>query len=467
MPRDSGHLSSAADEIRSRRVSAVELVSACVEAAQRSQDRINAFTRILGDEALWGARRIDDALARGDDPGPLAGVPIVVKDLIDQAGIPTTSGSSFPVAPATTTAPAIARLEAAGAIVIGRTGLHEFAFGFSSENHWFGPVRNPWDPATSPGGSSGGSAAAVAAGVVAAALGTDTGGSVRVPAALCGVVGLKVSHGRVPLTGVFPLAPSFDTVGPIAASVADAGLLYETMAGHDPADPWSLPAPRRGVPDARAVAGVRFGIPRPWVDRPVDPDVASAWRHFLAAVSDAGAEIVEFTLPEFEFPGLVTEAMYPEVAAIHRKRFAVAPERYGDEVRSRIALTLDADMNGYLEGMAWRRRMREAAVAAMQTCDVLVTPSVAAMRKVIGVDTIDIGGAQVNYRGALSCFSSLVNQTGLPALSMPVAMPGSPPPSIQVIGPMWSEAELLGLGLGLEAAGIVAVATPPETLHPA
>jgi len=175
--------------------------------------------------------------------GALAGVPIALKDLIDHAGRPNTAGSSYPAITPDASAPAVARLEAADAVIIGRTGLHEYAFGFSSENHWFGPVRNPWDLDLSPGGSSGGSAAAVAAGLAAGALGTDTGGSVRVPAALCGVVGLKVTHGRVPLRGVFPLGPSIDTVGPIGRSVVDIARLYETIAGFDPGDPWSAPRP--------------------------------------------------------------------------------------------------------------------------------------------------------------------------------------------------------------------------------
>ncbi len=164
--------------------------------------------------------------------------------------------------------------------------------------------------------------------------------------------------------------------------------------------------------------------------------------------------MVDIDVAELDFPGLVTEAMYPEVAAVHRRRFADAPESYGPEVRARIAAALEADMDGYLAGLAWRRRIRMAAEEAMGSCDVLVTPSVAALRKTIGVDTIEIAGRDVGYRVALSCFSALVNQMGLPALSMPVAIPGSPPPSVQMIGPMWSEHRLLELGSALEAASI-------------
>ncbi len=459
---DSGaHVASVAADVRHGRRSALEITTETLDRISVSQNRLNAFTSIMGEPALRRAAMIDEQVAAGQDPGPLAGVPIAVKDLIDQAGIATTNGSSFPTERAKTTAPCVARLERVGAVVVGRTGLHEYAFGFSSENHWFGPVRNPWDPSTSPGGSSGGSGAAVAAGLVPVALGTDTGGSVRVPAALCGVVGLKVTHGRVPLTGVTPLAASLDTVGPLGRSVADAATAYGAIAGHDASDPWSLPRPVELPGTPASLTGLRFGVPEQWVDRPLSTEVAEGWAAFRTMASDAGVEVVGIDLPEWTFPGLVTESMYPEVAAVHRRAFAATPERYGPEVRERIALALEADMDGYLQGLAWRRRMRSTATEALRACDVLVTPSVAALRKPIGIDTIEIEGEAVGYRLALSCFSALVNQTGLPALSVPLAIPGTPPPSVQLIGRAWSEHRLLEIGLALEEAGIVAVPRPP------
>jgi aspartyl-tRNA(Asn)/glutamyl-tRNA(Gln) amidotransferase subunit A len=210
--------------VGSGEVTATEVVAAYLEAIGRSGE-LNAFTQVDAEGALAAAAGLDQRRAAGTLPGLLAGVPVALKDIIDQAGRPTTCGSSFYWRQAETSATVAQRLEAAGAVIVGRTGLHEFAFGFSSENPWWGPVRNPWDPTTSPGGSSGGSAAAVAAGLAPVGIGTDTGGSVRVPAALCGLVGLKVTHGRVPLTGVFPLAPSLDTVGPLATTVADPALV--------------------------------------------------------------------------------------------------------------------------------------------------------------------------------------------------------------------------------------------------
>jgi aspartyl-tRNA(Asn)/glutamyl-tRNA(Gln) amidotransferase subunit A len=354
----------------------------------------------------------------------------------------------------------VSRLERAGAIVAGRTNLHEFAFGFSSENPWFGPVRNPWDTATSPGGSSGGSAAAVAAGLVPAAIGTDTGGSVRVPAALCGVVGLKVTHGRIPLTGVYPLAASLDTVGPLATTVGDAALLYAAMAGHDPADPWSGRRPVRSAGAPPEPSALRFVVPHPWVDRSVTPEVAAGWEWFRSALASLGATVVDREIPEIDFPGMVSEAMYPEVAAVHRRRFAEHPEGYGPEVRRRVELAVAAEVDPYLDGLAWRRRMREAARSALATADALITPAVAAHRKIIGVDTVEVGGEDVSYRGPLSAFSALVNHMGLPALALPLAADGSPPPSAQLIGNAWDEHRLLAMGVALEAAGVSAVRRP-------
>lgn len=460
----SGPVAAIAAQVRSGARTAVAVVSERLDRIAAAQPSLNAFTVVTADDALAAATRIDASVAGGDDPGPLAGVPVAVKDIIDQAGIATTCGASFPATPAETTAPAVSRLERAGAVMVGRTNLHEFAFGFSSENHWFGPVRNPWDTTTSAGGSSGGSAAAVAAGLVPAALGTDTGGSVRVPAALCGVVGLKVTHGRIPLGGVYPLAASLDTVGPLATTVGDAALLYTAMAGHDPADPWSSrrPVPTPGSPPAPSE--LRFLVPHPWVDRAVTPEVTAGWEWFRTALEALGATVVDGEIPEIDFPGMVTEAMYPEVAAVHRRRLAEHPEQYGPEVRRRVELAVAAEMDPYLDGLAWRRRMRDAARDALASHDALITPAVAAQRKIIGVDTIDMGGEPVSYRGPLSAFSALVNHMGLPALSLPLAAGGSPPPSVQLIGDAWGEHRLLAVGMALEAAGVSSVRRPPMSV---
>ena len=256
-----------------------EPITTAIEMAHA--DQLNAFMEI--DESAADIQPV---------MGQLAGVPIAVKDIIHHAGHTTTCGSKFYRHAATDSATVIKRLEAAGAVIMGRTGLHEFAFGFSSENPWHGAVLNPWNRSTSPGGSSGGSAAAVAAGIVPVALGTDTGGSIRVPAGLCGIYGLKSTHGRVPITGVFPLIESLDTVGAFATNIGDLAATYRVLAGYDNADPWSVPDSVAVPRPISRLGGLRVGIPQPWVDSaPMEPDVRRAFDHAVAALEGIGASV--------------------------------------------------------------------------------------------------------------------------------------------------------------------------------
>ena len=425
-------------------------------------DDLNCFITADAD-ALTRARDLDAIVERGGDPGVLAGVPVALKDIVDHAGRVTTAGSSFYRHNATRSAPVVQRLEDAGAVIVGRTGLHEFALGFSSENDWFGPIRNPWDPSTSPGGSSGGSAAAVAAGIVPIALGTDTGGSIRVPAALCGCVGLKVTHGRVPLTGVFPLAPSRDTVGPIATTVADAAVAYLVMAGDDPADPWSHPGPV-SVPDGPvSLTGLRIGIPHPWVDRPLAPEVASAWHDIRVGLNGAGAKLVDLDTPMFD-PRTMPRAVFAELAVVHREWYSMHPEKYGNAIRERVGLDMNHTADAVAGAWTWRQSLVGAFERALEGVDVLLTPTTPTRRKAIGEDLVAAGAAPEPHRPALSWFTSLVNHAGLPALALPLIATATegPPVSIQVIGPAWSEQLLLGIGLGLEEIGLVGFKTPPR-----
>ena len=455
-------VSAIATAVSAGSIRATDIVTQFLERCDAAQDRINAYTLIDHDGALRAAAAVDARIDSGDRIGPLAGVPIALKDLIDQEGRPTTAGSSYPATLARANATVVARLEQAGAVIIGRTGLHEYAFGFSSENHWFGPVRNPWNRDLSPGGSSGGSAAAVSAGLAAAAIGTDTGGSVRVPAALCGVVGLKVTHGRVPLTGVFPLAPSLDTVGPLSRNSIDAALIYTAMAGYDPADPWSSPQPVLEPGDPPPPGSVVIGIPHPWVDLPQTDAVAASFAAARSDLREAGFRIVDLDLPELKPSVEIEHIAYPEVAAVHDERWHRHPETYGPDVSARLSEVFDQDPRNYVAAQQWRARIRNVAQAALLECDVLLTPSVAAMVKPIGDENIEVAGKQVSYRPPLSRFSALVNHTGLPALSLPLDMPGIPPPSIQLIGPRWGEHRLLEIGATLEKVGLSRYRQPSE-----
>ena len=446
--------------IRMRVITVRELVTAYLDRSEASQDELNAYTLIDRHQALLRAELIDRRLFGGEPAGPLTGVTVGLKDLIDQKGLPTTAGSSFYRHVPNRSATVVERLEAAGAVIIGRTGLHEFAFGFSSENHWFGPVRNPWDPETSPGGSSGGSAVAVAAGLSAIAIGTDTGGSVRVPAALCGVVGLKVTHGRVSLAGVFPLAPSLDTVGPLTRTVGDAALAYQAIAGHDPADPHSVVEPVTAPDPEAGVTGLRVGVPHPWVDQPVDPALRAAFAAAVGRLAALGAEIRHLEDPFVQPPGRITEAAYSEVAMVHGKWFPSRADEYGPEVADRLGPAMAVTVAAGVEARRWREQLREHTFDLFRDCDVLITPAVAAMHKRIGVDELVVDGVSMGYRQALSAFSALVNHAGHPALVVPLREEGDPPPAIQLIGPDWSEHRLLEIGRALELAGVVGFRPP-------
>lgn len=448
-------------QVRSGRISAAAVAASAVESLVASQPQLNAFTSWDAQGAIRRAEAIDRLVEQGKDPGPLAGVPVGIKDLIDDAGTVNTAGSQFFSEPSASSAEVVRRLGRAGAVILGRTGLHEFAFGFTSENPWFGPVRNPWDTSTSPGGSSGGSGAAVAAGVVPLALGTDTGGSVRVPAALCGVMGLKVTHGRASTTGVFPLAPSLDTVGPIARTVADLTASYAAIAGDDPLDPWSRPVL---VDAARPLSldGLRFGVVRQWMSHPMTDDVGAGFEVFLAAVRETGATVIDVDREVLAAVDAVYRSIGPEVLTVHGERFASHPEMYGPDVAARLRTADDGTSQDVLDAVRWGSAASAAIARLCATeVDVLVCPTVGAMHKTIGEDDITVDGEQVHHRQVLSPFTAPLNRAGVPALALPIAGTGEPPVSVQLVAPKWQEARLLSVGAALEGAGAVSSPEPP------
>ena len=451
-----------ANAVQSGERSAVETVEAALSAAEAAQARLNIFTSIDRSGAIARAEALDIRIGAGERVGPLAGVPIGLKDLIDQAGLPNTSGAAFEPPVPSSSATVVERLEAAGAVIIGRTGLHEFAFGFTSENPHFGPVRNPWDPTLSPGGSSGGSAAAVAAGIVPAAIGTDTGGSVRVPAALCGVVGLKVTHGRVPLTGVTPLAPSLDTVGPITRTVGDAVAVYSAMAGDDEADPWSAPRPVESVGEPRNPAGISIGIPKQWMLAPTDRPTRDAFQAVVARLVEAGASVETVDDPGLAITEVAGLASSGEILSVHRDRWESDPDRYGRDVAARLANAQSVDLDTMVDVVAWDAGARHALDRLFRHFDILITPTVGSTRKVIGEADIEIDGERIFHRTVIAQNTWPINRVGNPALALPIESGATPPASLQLIGPRWGEAGLLEIGLGLESAGIVGVGRPPS-----
>jgi aspartyl-tRNA(Asn)/glutamyl-tRNA(Gln) amidotransferase subunit A len=413
-----------------------ERVVEALDKADDAQTTLNIFTHLDHEAAL--ERAADADLLNG----ALAGVPVGIKDLIDHQGRVTTAGSAFYRHEAERSSPVVSRLEGAGAVVIGRTGLHEFAFGFSSENPHFGPVRNPWDPDTSPGGSSGGSAAAVAAGITPVAIGTDTGGSVRVPAALCGCFGLKVTHGRIPLDGVFPLATSVDTVGPLADSIEAIDNTYRVMSG-DTAD------------ESRET--LRFGVPEPWVSAaPMDSDVAGAFEETVRMLEGLGHRVTDIEMPGVLPAPELIDAIAGEVADVHRQ-FREDGLPYGEDVAKRVDDCLDTDPERIDAGRAWQAMIRRRFTNAFEGVDLIITPTTPVMRKIIGEDMI----GDRHYRAVLSWFTALVNHALLPAIALPLAGTGAPPVSLQAIGQLGSETSLIDFGRTLEEDGLVGFIPAP------
>lgn len=421
---------------------ATERVKIALERAHSTKATINAFISLDDERALERAASIDRRLARGEDVGPLAGIPIAVKDLIDHEGRVTTCGSAFYKETPTVSAECVERLENAGAIIVGKANLHEFAFGFNSENEHWGPVRNPWSLETSAGGSSGGSGAAVAAGITPIAIGTDTGGSVRVPAALCGTFGLKVTYSRISLAGVFPLVPEVDTVGPLADSMEGIAASYRAMSGD------TTPEPTRRT--------LRIGVPEPWYDKaPLADDVRSAFAGAVAALRDLGHEVHPIQMPDIQPSHHIIAAM-AAVADIHRE-FRQQGKKYGAEVDARIAVEENVTEDEKAEALAWQEMIRQRFSDALATVDFLLTPTCPATEKTIGRDTI--GGK--SHTTVLSYFTSLVNQSRRPALAMPIGHSGAPPASLQAIADLDSETDLIGLGRWLEDEEIVGFTPAP------
>ena len=469
-----------ARRIAAREVSAREVTRAFLDRIAAHDQALGCYLRV--DER--GALAQADAVDAGRVTGPLAGVPMALKDLFVTRGLETTAGSQILrgwVPPYEGTPSG--RLRQAGAVLLGKTNLDEFAMGSSNENSGFGPVRNPWDPAYVPGGSSGGSAAAVAAGLCAFALGTDTGGSIRQPASLCGVVGLKPTYGRVSRYGVVAFASSLDQVGPLCRSAEDAALVLETLAGHDPRDATSIDAPVPAYREALAegVRGLRLGVPREYVRGGIEPEVEEAVRAALRALEGLGARPVEVSLPHSDhavatYYILATAEASSNLARYDGVRFGQRAERpedlldmycrtraegFGPEVKRRIMLGTYVLRSGYYEayyGKAQKVRtlIRRDFLRAFEQCDVLVAPTspVAGFRL----------GERVDDPLAMylaDIFTISANLAGLPGMSIPCGMRERLPIGLQLIGPALGEPALF------RVAGAYQAATDWHTRRPA
>lgn len=446
-----------------------EVVEAALKRLHALEPTLNAFVTITEEEARAAAQRVETALAQ-DKAGPLAGVPVAFKDLFETAGIRTTAGSRVlanyvPTRDAT----AVRRLLAADAISLGKTTTHEFAFGPTTDSPYLGPTRNPWNTAHVPAGSSGGSGAAVAAGIVPLALGTDTGGSVRMPAAACGVVGLKPTYGRVSKFGVLPLSWSLDHVGPLARSVADVALALRLLAGGDPLDPSTVPIPPDDYMHAVRVGreeglrGLRIGVPTDWLATRIDPDVRAAFETALDVLRDLGATVEPADLPPADVMTLVNRLIaMGEAGAYHADFLRHAADDYAPDVRARLEVTQFITARDYLTGQRLRGELAREMALVMQTFDAIATPTMPIPAPRIGQQRWRYpDGQEEAVQEAMIRLVAPFSVSGQPALSVPCGFTTNGlPVGLQLVGRPFEERTILRIGAAYEAA------TPWHTRHP-
>jgi AtzE family amidohydrolase len=424
----------------------------------RSDLSLNCFTAVLAESALRDAEAVDAALAAGGEPGPLAGVPFAVKNLFDVAGLATLAGSKINAGhpPATRDATAVARLRGAGAVLLGALNMDEYAFGFTTENSHYGPTRNPHDPARVAGGSSGGSAAAVAGRLVPLALGSDTNGSIRVPAALCGIFGLKPTYGRLSRAGVALFGISFDHVGPLTTSVRDLAAAYDAMQGPDPADPVCadrpaqpcLPCLDEGAGDLRiAVADGHFASRG-------EPEVFAA----VESVAKALGAVRRVTIPENDRArAAATIITASEGASLHMDDLKSRPMDFDPMTRDRFLAGALVPAALYVRAQRFRAWYRERVREILSEVDVLLAPTTPFPAPRIGQDTIEVAGLEVPTRPMLGLYTQPLSFIGLPVISVPVAGPTLLPLGVQLVAAPWNEAALFRVAAVLERDGVAAV----------
>ena len=422
---------------------------------ERFNPSFNCFITVLTESAKAAAAESEARHSKGSPLGPLDGVPIAVKDLFYIEGVRCTAGSKvLSKHIATYDSTVVRRIREAGAVIVGTTNLHEFAAGVTSSNPHYGPVRNPWDITKIPGGSSGGSAAAVASGMAAAALGTDTAGSVRIPAALCGVVGLKPTYGRISRLGVVPLSSSFDTVGTLTSSAWDAAALLQVLAGGDPDDltTSATPVPTYGESLGQEVAGTRVGVPKKFFRDLIDPHVEEEFRDFVGTLAGLGCQMLDSEVEAAqESYSLWLPIRLAEAASFHRKWLQDTPELYGEDVRRSLEQGMKVSAVDYVGAINSRPNLIERFLAAMNDVDILAVPTACIPAPRIGRTEVEIGGSHVEVRAALIRLTTPFNAVGFPAISVPAGTVDGLPVGAQLVARPFEEEKLLAVADALEA----------------
>ncbi|HEV7880883.1 amidase [Bradyrhizobium sp.] len=446
-----------AQAIAQRRVSSREVTQSCLDRIAQWQPRLNAFMAIEAEGALAAADAADAALAKGRSLGALHGVPLAHKDMYYDAGKVVTCGSKIRRDwVATTTATSLQRLKDAGTVRLGSLQMVEFAYGPTGHNPHYGPVHNPWNVRHITGGSSSGSGSAVAARLTFAALGSDTGGSIRMPAHFCGVTGLKTTVGRISRAGAMPLSQSLDTVGPLARTVEDCALLTGLMAGADPNDPTAIGGE---VPDYMAATGgslkgLTVGVPTAFYVDDLDTDTARILDETVATLKREGAKVVPVELPEQrQLTAACQFVLAVEAAAFHKRWMIERPQDYGAQVLMRLQNGLAMPAVSYLEAMRWRGPALAAHLAATAGADIVLAPVAPAAAPTIAESDVGNSPDAEAMIQRLTRFTRPVNYLGLPSLAIPAGFTAAGlPVGMQLIGRPFDEATLLRAGAAFQRA---------------
>ncbi len=440
--------------LHSRQVSPVEVAEHYLARIDELDRHTNAFITLMAEEALADARKHEAEIMAGEYRGPLHGVPIALKDLYDTAGVRTTAASKiFADRVPDRDATSVMFLRAAGAVIIGKTNMHEFAYGVTNASSYFGPARNPWDLSRVTGGSSGGSGAAVAAGLCAAATGSDTGGSIRIPGALCGIVGLKPTYGRISCAGLIPLSWALDHAGPMTRSVYDAAVMLQAMAGWDPEDPASLTAP---VPDYTrelrdGVAGLRIAVDPDYAFSEVDEEVDMVVKQALRVLQELGAELVEVSISRLDQAALTI--LNAEATAYHEEFLKTRPEDYQPDVRERLEKGFAVRGIDYARAQRTRQWVRREFETLFEEVDLFATPTCAIPAPRLDQSEVPVAGEVVSVMTPIAHFTRVFNLTGLPAITVPCGFSSDGLPiGLQLAGRHLDEATVLRAAYAYEQA---------------
>jgi AtzE family amidohydrolase len=434
--------------------SALSSVEASLRAIEARDSAINAFTAVTRERALSRARLIDAAVAAGGDPGPLAGVPFAVKNLFDVAGLATLAGSRInaDLAPAAIDATIVSRLEAAGAVLVGTLNMDEYAFGFTTENSHYGPTRNPHALDRIAGGSSGGSAAAVAANMVPITLGSDTNGSIRVPASYCGVWGLKPTYGRLSRAGSFPFVASLDHVGPFARDVADLAAAYDAMQGYDPCDPVCADVDRISVSDKldAGIGDLRIARAVGYFEEHASPEVVDA----VQCAAQAVGATRTVNIPD---AGLARAAALvitaAEGAALHRENVERRPQDFEPLIVDRLLAGCLIPAQWYLKAQRFRRRFYRQVMALFRDVDVILAPATPLPAHAIGQETFSLRGKTLLARPSVGLLTQPLSFIGVPVVTAPVGVVERLPVGMQIVAAPWREQTCLRVARALERQG--------------